>query len=99
MVDGLYVLSYPSGYYPYVFIGWFRLKGTELEMHNGRVIRRFGNSVSLATLAEKGPQQGTILLEPSDIEDLWRPGARGIRANPKVWEKDCPKPEGWDDQS
>ena len=97
MENGLYIVSVPSGYYPYVLIGWCEIIGLELRAHNARVIRRFGPNQSLAQLAQRGPHAQTELLTASPIEYLWRASARAIPANAAKWEKECPKPKGWVD--
>jgi hypothetical protein len=93
MSDGLYLLSFPSGYSPYVIVGWVEVDGLELVVRGGRVIRRFGTSYSIAELATKGPITSTELLPASKVERLWRVGMRATDADPKVWKKDCPKPK------
>jgi hypothetical protein len=96
---GLYIVSVPSGgYYPYTIVGWVRrVEGDEWEAVGARIIRRYGPSVSLTTLAEKGPQEGTELLPASHLP---RPVHRlhmglPLKCDVKAWAKDCPKPKGW----
>ncbi len=96
MTDGIYIISVQSGYYPFVLVGWVRVKGLELEVYHARVLRYFGSNNSLSQLAEKGPMTGTQLLPPSEMEEVWRPNvSRSLPANEKAWAKDCPKPKGW----
>ncbi len=97
MEDGLYLLSFPSGYSPYVIVGWVEVDGLELTVRGGRVIRRFGTNYSIAELAEKGPIESTELLAASKVERLWRVGMRVVDADPAVWEKHCPKPKEFRD--
>ena len=65
----LCIVSIPSGYYPYVLIGWaHRVEGLEWEIVGARVIRRFGRDVAITTLAHEGPQRGTELLPAADYD-------------------------------
>ena len=94
MKNGLYILSIPSGYYPYVLIGWVHVDGLNLHVYNGRIIRRFGNMQALANIAKNGPANDTQLLDPSEQEEIWRPCvSRAIKASVNNWEKHCPKPQ------
>lgn len=91
----LVIISQPSGYYPYVHVGWLKhVGGFEWELHGARIIRRFGNNIAITTLAVKGPQNGTELLPKSEEpESIFRPNVtRCIPANVEAWAKDCPCP-------
>ena len=104
MKPGLYIIVVPSGYNPFVLIGWLRRVedpaepyGDEYEMLGGRVIRRFGPNVELGVLARKGPQAGTELLRATKRESYHRLSwGRSIDADIVAWAKDCPRPEGWE---
>ncbi len=100
MKEGIAIISQPSGWYPYVQIGWLKhLDGFEWEIHGVRVIRLFGPNVALTTLAEKGPQHGTELLPASHLPELiFRPNVRRcIVADARAWVKECPKPKSWEE--
>jgi hypothetical protein len=96
--NGLKIISVPSGYNPYVIVGWLRrVDGDWWEMIGARVIRRFGTNIAMTTLAEKGPATDTQLLEASaQPEDYHRFGiSRALRCNEEMWLKHCPKPKDW----
>jgi uncharacterized protein (TIGR02996 family) len=95
MIDGnLYIISTPSGYYPWVVIGWYRAGDLTATMRNCRVIRRYGSRAQLAVIAQKGPQRDTELLAASEEEEFpVQSISRIIPCDPKSWAKECPKPE------
>jgi hypothetical protein len=96
--EGLAIISQPSGYFPYVQIGWLKnVDGFEWEIHGARILRRFGSGNALTTLAAKGPQTGTQLLPGSELpESVFRPSIRRcIPANEAAWSKECPKPSSY----
>jgi len=99
MKPGLHLVSLPSGgFYPYTVVAWFEPLGRdEWAAHGARIIRRYGPSVALATLAAKGPQKGTELLpaahEPPEVHRLHMGLPRPC--NEEAWKKECPKPKGW----
>lgn len=106
MYNGLKIWSIGGGYYVYLLVGWARcVKGDEWQMHNARIIRQQGGEVSLATLADKGPQAAegnngaTELLdasvEPEEIHRLLI--RRSLPCNEAAWKKHCPKPKNWID--
>ena len=100
MRNGLKIFSLPGGYYPFVLVGWLRrVEGDEYEVLSGRVIRRFGQSQALSSLAQKGPAKDTELLAASPTETVHRLLiGRCIPCEPSAWAKECPKPEGWRDE-
>jgi len=79
----------PCGAYPYVRIGvCYHVSGDEWELRDCRVIRRFGNGVSLSSLASEGPGKDTQLLPPSPVEYVHRLHAtRVIPVSPRAHEK------------
>ncbi len=100
MRPGLKIISTPSGYYPYVLVGWLRrVEGDEWEVVGARVIKRFGQSQALASLATKGPATDTQLLdaatEPEPIHRLQI--TRAIACDAKSWAKEVPRPKGWEE--
>ena len=104
MTPGLYIICVPSGYNPFVLVGWMapvrghlRPYSDEWEMRGGRVIKRFGaNNAELGQLAAHGPQEGTQLLLATERECYHRLAiARAIPCDPEAWAEDCPQPEGW----
>lgn len=92
--DGLYLISTPSGYYPWVWIVWVERHDLFFHFRNARVVRRYGGRSQLAALAKKGPASDTELLDASESE--WVPVTsvtRAIPCDPKAWAKECPKPQ------
>jgi len=100
MRNGLKIFSLPGGYYPFVLVGWLRrVEGDEYEVLGGRVIRRFGQSQALSSLAQKGPAKDTELLAASPTETVHRLLiGRCIPCEPSAWAKECPKPKEWRDE-
>jgi len=100
MKNGLKIFSVPGGYYPFVLVGWLRrVEGDEYEVLGGRVVRRFGQSQALSSLAQKGPAKDTELLAASPTETVHRLLiGRCIPCEPSEWVKECPKPKGWLDE-
>ena len=107
LLKGLRIVSIPSGYNPYVLIGWLRrLEGDEYELVGARVIRRYGTDVSLTQLAEDGPAHDTQLLRasahPEPVNRLLM--SRCLVTNEDAWstkrakDKACPRPNGWVDE-
>jgi hypothetical protein len=99
MKEGLAIIVQPCGWYPYVHICWLRhVEGFEWEMHDARIIRRFGTDAALSVLADKGPQSDTqLLLASKKPESIFRPNVRRcIPANEAAWKKECPRPKGWE---
>lgn len=91
--NGLYILSIPSGWNPYVLVGWVEIDGMLLTIRNCCCIRRFGQNKSLSELAIEGPAPDTQILSPSAVEYIWRQKpSRNISAVPSKWKKHCPKP-------
>jgi len=97
MKSGLNIVYVPTGYSPYVSVGWFRVNDLDCPAQNIRTIRRFGALAQLAVLAEKGPQEDTVLLELAaeggvgfcTVGNYWP-------CNEAAWAAYCPKPEGWE---
>jgi hypothetical protein len=93
VTDGLYFLTTPSGYYPWVLIGWVERRDLFVRLRNCRVVRRYGSRTQLAVIAKKGPGRDTELLDASAEE--WIPITsitRAIPCDPKAWQAECPKP-------
>lgn len=92
--DGLYIVSVPSGYDPYVQVGWLRhLGGDEWELVGGRVIRSFGSSHDLALIATNGPESDTKLLSASPSQPVHRLHMHRLEpCSVEAWAKVCPRP-------
>jgi hypothetical protein len=108
MDSGLYIIAVPSGYNPFVLVGWLRpdprntgpFHGDEWEMLNGRVLRRFGAKAELGVMAENGPQEDTELLEATKREAYHRLAwGRAIPCNPASWKEVCPRPDIWNEET
>jgi hypothetical protein len=99
MRDGLTIISIPSGYYPYVLVGWVRrVTGDEYDVHGARVIKRFGRNNALATLAAKGPLTAELLPAAEIPERVHRLlVTRAIPCAVAPWAKECPRPKGWEE--
>jgi hypothetical protein len=102
MKQGLTIITIPSGYDPYVIVGWLRrAEGhdaleDEWEIIGGRVIRRFGRRQSLSAIARTGPADDTQLLDPSAVEWVHRLCiARAIPCDAEAWALHVPRPDGW----
>jgi hypothetical protein len=95
--SGLYILCSPGGYYPYVRIGWCSRQDGMIQLRCCRVIKRFGTEAELAKIAKDGPVATTQLLSAAN-EEYTSVGlvSRLIPCEPAMWEKECPKPEGWE---
>ena len=96
VIEGLYIVCSPGGYYPYVRIGWCRRDDIWIEMHNCRVIKRFGTNAELAKIAKEGPKSNTNLLSVSKMERVCvAMASRVIECAPLAWVEACPKPESF----
>jgi uncharacterized protein (TIGR02996 family) len=92
--NGLYIITQPGGYSPYVLVGEVEINGLDLAIRNARIIRRFGGNQSLAELAANGPASDTQLLAPSPVEYAWRPNVvRAIPCDADKWAAHIHPPE------
>lgn len=100
MRDGLKLLVTPGSYWGLTQIGWLRhLEGDEYEFIGCRTLRRVGQQVPLAKLADEGPDR-TIELQPAAAkpEEIHRLLIRrSLPANEEAWKKHCPKPKDWEE--
>jgi hypothetical protein len=77
-----------TSYNPYVLAGYVHVQGFELKVYDARVIRRFGTSMALASLAKNGPIESTEILDSSPMEEIFRPNvSRAIPLNIDAWAK------------
>lgn len=94
MDDGLYILSMPGGWYPWVLVGWAERDDLFIKFRNCRVIRRYGSRAQLSVIAKKGPQRDTELLEPSELELIPVTSiSRAIICDEESWKVYCPRPK------
>lgn len=74
----------------WIWVGWFEIQGIWIVLHGARCIRRWGtigDDTGLATLANKGPQSGTILEEPSRVRLHELAMTASHDCNLKAWAK------------
>jgi hypothetical protein len=94
MTEGLRIVSVPAGSYPYVLVGWVKQRrGDEFDVLNCRVVRRYGQNVSLSWLAQNGPAKDTKLNDLSPREEFHRLHVtRCIPCVEAPWLEFCPRP-------
>jgi hypothetical protein len=108
MSPGLKIVQIAITYYRAItFVGWLkRVSGDEYVLVSPRIItRKSGQEWSwngMRELAANGPGKKYQLSDKDDAdpEELHRLMIkRSIPADEKVWEKHCPKPADWKDES
>lgn len=97
MREGLLLIQVPGRYWGVTRVGWARrVEGDEWEWRGVTVVRT-GAVRTLASLAFEGPMEDhdvTPMDETTELLHRFSP-RRVLLANPEVWGKPCPKPEGW----
>lgn len=102
MKEGLVLVQLPGSYgYTVTRAGWLkRVSGDEFELHGPVTVWRTGqrNMAGLDVLASKGPRKDYRTSPPGEaVEYVHRLLIRRcLPCDSTKWEKECPRPKGWE---